>query len=81
MPASTAKDARRALGRSPDQLTLDERWALTGQYVALEIYSPETTPLRRIEAIADSIEGCMRMLKERGLNPIHFEFTRLAPPY
>ena len=81
MTASSVKDPRAAIGRSPDSLTLEERLKLTGKYVALEIYSPETTPLRRIEAIGDSVEACLRMLKERGLDPIHFEFTRLAPPY
>jgi len=54
--------------------------ALAGKYVAMEMYSPETLPLRRIEAIGDSIEACVRMLKERGLDPGIFEFTRLAWP-
>ena len=54
---------------------------LTGQYIALEIYTPETIPLRRIEAIGDSILECIQMLKSRGLDPTKFEFTRLPPPY
>jgi hypothetical protein len=81
MPASAAKDPRVALGRNPDRLTLDERTALAGKYVAIEIYTPEALPLRRIEAIGDSIEACVRMLRERGLEPGQFEFTRLAWPY
>ncbi|HTS64687.1 MAG TPA: hypothetical protein VMH28_21840 [Candidatus Acidoferrales bacterium] len=81
MPASAAKDPRAALGRNPDRLTLEERTALAGKYVAMEIYSPETTPLRRIEAIGDSIPDCVRMLKERGLDPLNYEFTRLSWPY
>jgi hypothetical protein len=81
MAASAVKDPRAAIGRSPDSLTLEERLSLTGKFVALEIYSPETIPLRRIEAIGDSVEQCLRMLKERGLDPVHFEFTRLPPPY
>ena len=81
MVASAAKDPRAAIGRSPDSLTLEERLALTGKFVALEIYSPETIPLRRIEAIGDSADQCLRMLRERGLDPVHFEFSRLAPPY
>jgi hypothetical protein len=81
MMVSSVKDPRATIGRSPDSLTLQERLNLIGKYVALEIYSPETTPLRRIEAIGDSMEACLRMLKERGLDPMHFEFTRLAPPY
>jgi hypothetical protein len=81
MPATAAKDAGRALGRNPDRLTLAERLALAGKYVALEIYSPETIPLRRIEAIGDSIAECLRTLQSRGLDPRNFEFQRLARPY
>ena len=81
MPVSAAKDPRQALGRNPDRLTLQERTALAGKMVALEIYTPETFPFRRIEAIGDSTVACVRMLQERGLDPRHFEFTRLSPPY
>jgi hypothetical protein len=81
MPANAVKDAGRALGRNPDRLTPAERTALAGKYIALEIYSPEVTPLRRIEAIGDSLAECAKSLKARGLDPLQFEFTRLAPPY
>ena len=81
MPASAVKDPRAAVGRNPDRLTLEERTALAGKYVAMEMYSPDTLPLRRIEAIGDSIEACVRMLKDRGLDPAMFEYTRLAWPY
>lgn len=81
MTASAAKDPQRALGRSPDRLTLDERHALTGKYVALEVYTPEALPLRRIEAIGDTVQDCIRQLAARGLDPLQFEFTRLSPPY
>src|ERR1017187_10627202 len=54
MPTSAAKDPRQALGRNPDRLTLVERTALAGKMIALEVYSPATLPLRRIEAIGDS---------------------------
>jgi hypothetical protein len=79
--ASAAKDPQRAIGRAPERLDLDERHALTGKYVALEIYTPEALPLRRIEAIGDTVSECMRQLAARGLDPLLFEFTRLAPPY
>jgi hypothetical protein len=49
--------------------------------IALEIYTPETTPLRRIEAIGDSAADCISQLRARGLDPANFEFTRLTPPY
>ena len=78
---ASAKDRDRAVGRAPERLTLEERLQLAGKYVALEIYSPENLPLRRIEAIGDSLDECVRMLQNRGLNPAHFEFTRLPPPY
>ncbi len=81
MTVSASKDPQRAIGRSPDRLTLDERHALTGKYIALQIYTPEELPLRRIEAIADSIEECVRQLTARGLDPLRFEFSRLGPPY
>ena len=77
----TATGSDRALGRSPDDLSLDERLKLAGKYIALEIYTPAALPFRRIEAIGDSLQACVRMLKERGLDPVHFEFTRLPPPY
>ena len=81
MTASAAKDPRQALGRNPDRLTLEERSALAGKIIALEIYHPDTFPFRRIEAIGDSIGACIAMLQERGLDPRNFEFTALGPPY
>lgn len=81
MPASAAKDPRQAIGRNPDRLTLEERSALAGKMIALEIYSPATLPLRRIEAIGDSLDACVRMLRERGLDACRFEYSLLARPY
>ena len=43
--------------------------ALTGNIIALEIYTPETLPLRRIEAIGDSVPECIGQLQARGLIP------------
>lgn len=77
MVKTTSAARGSALGRSPEHLTLKERTALAGQYIALQIYTPETLPLRTIEAIGGSLAECIRMLKERGLNPRIFEFTRL----
>jgi hypothetical protein len=70
-----------AIGRNPDDLSLEERATLTGKWVALEIYSPDTLPLRRIEAIGDSVAECVRMLKSRGLDPMKFEYSRLKSAY
>jgi len=81
MPVSAAKDPRQALGRNPDRLTLEERTALARKMIALEVYTPDTFPFRRIEAIGDSVDDCVRQLTERGHDPIRFEFLRLEPPY
>jgi hypothetical protein len=54
---------------------------LTGKFIALEIYSPDTLPLRRIEAIGDSVVECAAQLRARGLDQANFEFSRLVPPY
>jgi hypothetical protein len=81
MSVSAAKDPRQALGRNPDRLTLNERTALAGKMIALEIYTPANLALRRIEAIGDTTDACVRMLQERGLDPRQFEITRLPAPY
>jgi len=80
MPAPTA-DLRAFLGREPERLTLSEREALSGKWIATEIYSPKTLPLRRIEAMGDSVEDCVRQLTARGLDPRRFEFESLRWPY
>ncbi len=69
------------LGRAPEQLSLEERRALAGSSIALEVYTPETLPLRRIQAIGDSVEACIAMLRARQLDPAKFEYTRLKAPY
>jgi hypothetical protein len=81
MHATAANNPQLAIGRAPERLTLEERIALTGKYVALEIYTPEALPLRRIEAIGETIEECVHQLVARRLDPLRFEFTRLTPPY
>ncbi len=81
MTTSAAKDPSQALGRNPDRLTVEERMALAGKFIALEVYSPETLPLRRIEAIGTTMEDCVRMLQSRGLDPRQFEFSILSWPY
>jgi hypothetical protein len=77
----TATGSDRAIGRSPDDLSLEERLKLAGKHIAMEMYTPAALPMRRIEAIGDSIQDCVRILKARGLEPVRFEFTRLPPPY
>src|SRR5690348_18464136 len=81
MPVSAASDPKQAIGRAPERLTLEEQRALAGKFIALEIYTPESLALRRIEAIGDSVDDCVRQLTERGHDPIRFEFLRREPPY
>jgi len=52
-----------------------------GRWVALEIYSPQTLPLRTIEAEGVSALQCAAELSARGLDPGHFEFVLLKSPY
>jgi hypothetical protein len=81
MPFAPPIDPKAMIGRPLDRLTLEERSRLAGKIIALEVYDPKTLPLRRIEAIGDTTEECLRQLAERGLDPRGFEFQRLAPPY
>ncbi len=67
-------DSARFLGRSPDQLSLPERAVLRGRWIALEVYSPKTLPLKRIEAVGADAADCAVELRRRGLNPMEFEF-------
>ena len=69
------------LGRPLDSLALRDRKKLTGKWIALEIYTPETLPVRTLEAIGDSARECIEQLRERNLDPARFEFTLLPPPY
>jgi hypothetical protein len=69
------------LGRPPERLTLSERTALAGKWIALEIYTPETLPLRVIEALGDTPFECIRQLEARRLNPRIFEFSVVLPAY
>ena len=65
------------IGRSPDNLSLKERARLAGKWVALELYTPKTLPLRLIEALGDSPSDCVRILRERGRDPLKYEYVIL----
>ena len=70
-----------AIGRSPDELTIQERRSWAGLWIALEVYSPATLPLRLIQAIGESPADCTAALQARGLDPANFEFSILKPAY
>ncbi len=67
MPASLT-------GRAPESLNLEEREALAGRWIALEIYTPAATPLKLIQVVGASAADCVRQLRARGLDPRRFEF-------
>jgi len=67
------------IGRSPDSLTIQERAALAGQWIALEIYSPVTLPLRLIAASGPTVADCVRSLQERALDPAQYEYCMIQP--
>lgn len=69
------------MGRSPERLSIAELMALAGKIVAIEVYTPETTPIRTIQAIGDSAEECVAQLTASGADPRRFEFTMLKAPY
>ncbi|MCS7315015.1 MAG: hypothetical protein RMI94_03435 [Bryobacterales bacterium] len=74
-------DPARLIGRSPESLRVEEACALQGKWIALEMYSPDRLPLRRIEAVGDSVEQCIEQLVARGLDPRRFEFIPFVLPF
>lgn len=62
------------IGREPERLTYQEQLTLDGKWIALEIYTPETLPLRHIAAVGDSAVECMRELAAKGMDARRFEF-------
>jgi adenosylmethionine-8-amino-7-oxononanoate aminotransferase len=74
-------DPRKLIGLSPERLSVEQLRALAGLVVALELYTPETTPVRTIEAIGETAEECMAELAARGLNVRRFEYVMLKAPY
>jgi hypothetical protein len=76
-----ASKSEHLVGRYPERLSIQELTVFEGYVVALEIYTPETLPLRRIEAAGETAEDCMAQLAARGLDPRHFEYTMLKAPY
>ena len=63
------------LGRSPESLRLSERRRLAGMWIALELYSPRTLPMRLIQAVGRTPAECVSVLRSRGLDPRRFEMT------
>ncbi len=73
-------DPSTLIGSEIDSLTYEQCLALAGKWIALELYSPQTTPVRRIEAVAESPAGCINALRSRSLDPANFEFESFIAP-
>lgn len=67
-----------ALGHAPEELSLPLREAVTGYWVALELYDPHRLPLRKIRAIATTSAACLAQLEAKGLDLRHYEAVRLT---
>jgi hypothetical protein len=70
-------DLESYVGKSPDSLPLRDRLLLAGKWIAFELYTPRTLPLRLIAAIGDTPGDVIRMLRRRGLDPTRFELLPL----
>ena len=69
------------IGLSPDLLSIAQRRALAGRWIAMELYKPHTLPLRLIQAVGTTPEECAADLRRRGLDPNQFEYSVLQPAY
>ncbi len=67
-------DSAQLIGRAPARLSSAELACLSGRWVALEIYTPETVPLKRIASIGASAADCMTALASSGHDPRQFEY-------
>ena len=69
------------IGREPDRLSIEEQQAMAGKWYALELYTPQTLPLKRIEAVGDSVTHCAQQLLARGLDVRRFEYALMQSPF
>jgi hypothetical protein len=65
------------IGRTLDNLTFKEQGELRGKWVAVEIYTPRTLPFRTFEAVGETAAECRAVLRQRGLDPLQFEYLRV----
>lgn len=62
------------IGKALERFSLRELRELHGYWLAFERYTPETLPLKRIEAMGPTLNACVQMLVERGLDPANYDF-------
>ncbi len=72
--------ASRFLDRSPDSFRPSEWRAVHGLWAAFQLYSPQTTPLRRIQALGATASECMANIASQGLAVSNFEYVTLRSP-
>ncbi len=74
-------DFKALIGKPVDGFTLADQWRFAGVWIALELYTPQTLPMRLIAAAGTSASECIAQLREQGLEPERFEYRPLAQPY
>jgi hypothetical protein len=79
MPQHPTNDLSRFVGCEPERLSIGERRLISGKWMAMELYTPRTTPARVIQAIGETPGACADQLGARGLDPRQFEFTLVTP--
>ncbi|MGO9241251.1 MAG: hypothetical protein ACLQBJ_10620 [Bryobacteraceae bacterium] len=78
MPAPSIPS--RFVGCTPEGLSASDWRQVRDLWAAFEIYSPRTTPLRRIAALGRSLAECIAALAALGLDPRNYEYLPLRDP-
>jgi hypothetical protein len=68
------------VGRMPESLDLSEQLLLHNHWIALELYTPETLPLRAIAAVGNTVDECASQLTESGKNAAQHEYWLYEAP-
>lgn len=74
-------DFKVLVGKPVDGFSLADQWRYAGVWVALELYTPQTLPVRLIAAAGASASECIAELRSQGLDPERFEYRPLVQPY
>ncbi len=81
MLTNSPKQLTRFVGKSLEGLKLSDRWALSGHWIATELYSPQRLPQRIMAAVGADARDCINQLISRGLDPGRFEYEPVEQPY
>jgi hypothetical protein len=69
--------AHEIVGLAPEQLSLRQARASEGLWAAFRVYTPETLPLRKIEAVGKTAAEALAAAAARGGDARQFEAVRL----